>query len=276
MDKSKQLGKLYSEVYLERGKPVGDSRRARNRIGLIFARTFYKVWYEAATALETRLGTELRSAHQGITVAQIQRFIESCSLRDFLDSITIIYSVLMKASLVGEFSDSWRDECKEVFIQENLHYEIDKNCGVHNLFDSEFQHQAAAAIAALEEAKYARAREHFEHGLAELRKPGGARRTALRSVFDAAETIVKDKYGVARLDKSVAIDRIANEASSKATNNVEREVVKKYAKSFGEWIEALHFYRHSQDEGVPIEPDLDWAIDLFSTGASYVRWLARL
>jgi hypothetical protein len=226
-------------------------------------------------ALEMRLGADVGNHSRGATIAYIQRFIESCSLRDFLDSLTVIYGAL--AEPYGrEMANEWRKYCSEVFEQENLQYQIDSGCGVHNAVDTEFQYQSAAAIENLGKSGYAKAREQFEHGFSELRKPSGSKYVALRSLFDACETVTKDKYEVPRLTRSVVLDKVMKAAVVKAQNDAEKKAIEQYVKSFGEWIDALHVYRHSHEENVPLEPSLEWAIDLFSTGSSFLRWLTRL
>ena len=45
-------------------------------------------------------------------------------------------------------------------------------------------------------------------------------------------------------------------------------------KSFGEWVEGCHSYRHGQDKPEPNQPPVDYAVLLVSQGLSFMRWLA--
>jgi hypothetical protein len=50
----------------------------------------------------------------------------------------------------------------------------------------------------------------------------------------------------------------------------------KLVQSLKEWIEACHMYRHAQRDEEPVQPSLDFAIALISSGASYLRWLGTI
>ena len=44
----------------------------------------------------------------------------------------------------------------------------------------------------------------------------------------------------------------------------------------GEWVDALHNYRHGQGKEEPVTPPLEFAVYVLSSGASLLRWLIEL
>jgi hypothetical protein len=50
----------------------------------------------------------------------------------------------------------------------------------------------------------------------------------------------------------------------------------KLLRSFREWVDAAHFYRHEEGVAEPTEPTLELTVLLVSAGASWLRWLAEI
>ena len=46
--------------------------------------------------------------------------------------------------------------------------------------------------------------------------------------------------------------------------------------ALADWINAAHFYRHGQGSEEPVQPPLELAIAMVSSGGSFLRWIADL
>ena len=46
--------------------------------------------------------------------------------------------------------------------------------------------------------------------------------------------------------------------------------------SFKDWVDGAHFYRHEPSTDDAAQPPLDFAVLMFSNGASFLRWLAQI
>jgi hypothetical protein len=80
-------GQRFSQVYIERGEPTGDSARMRHRIGS--AISHYR-------PLEDGLGDAVQR-RVGIPVpypTNWQKFLKESDLRDVLDLVTVAYNLL--------------------------------------------------------------------------------------------------------------------------------------------------------------------------------------
>src|SRR5262249_55456044 len=139
----------------------------------------------------------------------------------------------------------WVEETARIFLEENVHYRVDRQGGVHFYFDEEFAHNHAATIAVLKGSRYANTLHSFEGTLAALSKAPPDGKAAIRSTFAALEGLFKlMSPGSPRLtrketeklqsliQKLYTPDATALGASNKMLN------------AFKEWIDAAHFYRH--------------------------------
>ena len=55
-----------------------------------------------------------------------------------------------------------------------------------------------------------------------------------------------------------------------------RNAANSLAASLGDWVDAMHWYRHGQNTEMPAHPPFDLAMTLLSQGAAYLRWLITL
>lgn len=269
-------GELFSRQYLDSGKPSPDSKRARFRLSAFFEEFLdRKVATAVGRKIELQLGVEVQRGYEARYM--LEKFLKDAAIGDVLSTITII------ACELHGFGDTktatvWKNFVQQVFQEENLAYTVDEQGGVHPLVDMEYERNIAATIAGLGIPRYAAARSAFQAAQAKLERTSPDTKGALRDIFESAETLTKLITGSGkaldagfvrselepRIQKHYADDAVAMRSSLKA------------AHSFGDWIDAVHPYRHGQKAEEPVAPPLELAVLLASQGASFIRWLVDL
>jgi len=85
-------GQRFSLLYLDRSKIFKDSQRFRNRLAAFYWKSLFKNNDKIVTAIQSEIGAEVPSALYGYSITD---FIKETELRDLLDSITVIYKVMI-------------------------------------------------------------------------------------------------------------------------------------------------------------------------------------
>jgi hypothetical protein len=114
-----QTGRRFSHVYLSGGEALPDSARARTRIGHLL-QGIGPLPFELHDAFQRELGADMPWGAGGPLV---QKFVQQCELRDFLDAITVVWSTFAQRD-VGVRAN-WLRECRRIFSEERLRYIID-------------------------------------------------------------------------------------------------------------------------------------------------------
>ena len=266
-------GKRFSHVYIKRGEPVQDSFRMRRRLASLLQQEYRS----NAARVERELGIS-----GPFTSGQTwYEHLEKWALKDVLDLVTIVYRELVtqanERGYAHHMARDWLQEVQRIFSEENVHYRVDTQGGVHFHFDEEFAHNQAATIAALNGSRYANALHSFEGALAALSQAPPDGKAAIRSTFAALEGLFRLMFpGSPRLTAKEAeklqplIQRLhpADATALRASD--------KMLDAFKEWIEAAHFYRHDPGKEEVAQPPLTLAVYVCSVGASHLRWLAEL
>lgn len=272
----KPLGKRFTHVYADRGKPTSDSPRMRARLGSLLDQSSE---YEISKIAERKLGIQTPWS----LGTNWRKLLATWEIKDVLDLITVAHNSIYETfDYRGERqtreAESFRKEVDQIFDEENVQYVTDKLGGVHYRHDEEFARSRIATIAALEDARYANVLDAFNRGMQELGQPTPDGKHAIRSVFAALEGLFRmmvpdaprltskeaEKLGPF-IQKITADDPTATGASAKSLASLK------------DWIDAAHFYRH--EPGTPDEiaqPPLSLALHLVSVGAAHIRWLAQL
>jgi hypothetical protein len=155
----------FSLLYLKPGAPAADSARARRRIYAQFARLQQTL--PNGSELAAKFVTEV-NAELGVTVPygsmsfHFDDFFQKCELRDFLDSITLVFNLLNNEPRY------WRNAAKpflefvaRVLGEENMSYRVDSAGVVHYRVDEEFERNLSSAIESLSAEKFAQVRNSF-------------------------------------------------------------------------------------------------------------------
>lgn len=225
----------------------------------------------SAGDLEFELGVEVPRG--GISHLW-DRFFESCSLHDLLDTITIIASHkdVAQSSRQGQ----WVRGVSKIFEEEHVHYRLDTRGGVHFAIDGEFAFNQACALKALESPRYRAARSHFEAGQQALDASPPRTRDAIRQTFECVETIFKLMFSdVSQLGASEVMKKL-RPIIDRNFKGSEKDTASQLLEGFKSWINSAHPYRHGQGVEVPDNASLDTAVLSVSLGATYARWLLSL
>jgi hypothetical protein len=267
----------YSQLYIERGRPSADSKRARIRLHALFS-SLLPPDHRGQVA-------EVLAMELGIEPIGIETFLKECGVRDLLDAITVIFRYMKKYNddLLYNGPDdydpyeAWHIAASRIFREENLAYRLDKDGIVHPYIDPEFEANRTSALDALSAPMFGEARTDFDHAFRHLR--GREYKQAMRMMFPAVEVAAKvlfpgafsrlmpnevDKYLRPKVELRYSGNKPAITAGCQLLDGMKT------------WIVAAQPYRHGQEQQEPAEPPEDFVIAHLSTGASYLRWMIEL
>ena len=261
-------GKKFSQVYLQRGTPVADSKRMRARIATLFYVLKLDEKCELPDLIQLRQGIKVPS---GFDVRLWGKFFDQCELQDIMDCITLIYR-----NLDGQKAEIWLREIRLILQEENVHYSVDEQGGIHLTIDAEFAGTQAATIGALREPRHAAALMAYNNALKSLDEAPPDSEGAIRHVFEALENVFMLMFpSAARLGQQEIrryLVPFINECD--LADGVAVRIAQKMASSLGEWAEGAQQYRHgSRMEDSPSVP-LELAVLIVSSGSSFLRWIA--
>lgn len=272
-NKETPIGKRFSHVYIDRGEPQKDSERFRKRLGGYIDQHFHDYRKEISRTIKRELGVDVPTPFTGYY--DVANFMIKSALRDVLDSITVIWNILDE----GDASE-WLVFVQRVFEEENLGYRVDEQGGVHYFIDEEFERNRVSALSCLTKPRYAAVEASFEDSHSKLDSKPSDTKGSVRSIFEAVEILYK------LLIDSKEKDRLN---SSGVRSNLKPIVGKLYGNDktaltaaehlldgLCDWIDALHMYRHGQKVEEPSNPPMGLAIQMLSSGATYLRWLAEI
>ena len=267
----------FSQVYLEKGDTKNDSERLRVRIQRHFdERRFRSRGLDDDFIRKVTLTCGIRvSKSAGLQGIKIWEFFEQAELRDFLDGITIVHKLLVDARRHVEAS-GWRKDIETVLREENTAYTIDQSGMIHFYVDEEFEAVRISSIELLNQTGLTGAIRHFDEGLRYLDGANPSTRKAIVGVFEAVEAVAKELTGQARLDKKVVSNHLGPLLKGATECVNEHRSLQKLLTSFGEWVDACHFYRHTQKEDQAAPPSIDTAVMYMQAGSAYLRRLCKL
>jgi hypothetical protein len=110
----------FTHVYTDRGEPVGDSRRMRVRMeALLFS-------------IDRLFQSGVMARELGVEFGTWWDFFREAPMQDILDLVTVGYDYLLDGSYHSSYhADRWRDGVQRIFSEENIHYRVDGQGGVH-------------------------------------------------------------------------------------------------------------------------------------------------
>lgn len=274
-DGQKPIGQRFSQIYLRPPELLPDSERARRRIGHLIAEYMDKDSF--GVVLARKLGIPV--PHNYSYSSSWPGIIAKMELRDFLDSITVLYGSLQnkfQAEKSRILRGRFLQGAREIFREENVGYWIDDECGVHLKVDAAFEGERASLILGLESARYNNVRSNVDATFQALDETPADYKRAVRSIFSAAEGLFKLTFkkpqqmnsGEIQTHLKPAIDRIY------ASDVYALRCSQKQCESLRDWVDGAHFYRHEAGSAEPSPPPPETAILMVSQGMAYIRWLA--
>ncbi|ESS70441.1 hypothetical protein MGMO_122c00010 [Methyloglobulus morosus KoM1] len=276
---TEEKGKRFSLVYLERGVPARDRQRFRNRLAAYYWEYLHKGFKdEIVKAMKREAGIEV--PYYGNSGYSPSEVFKNGELRDVLDSITLVYQVLLPDP---RFPDSykspaqnWHSFVSRVLHEENVGYVLDESCGVHYLVDQEFERNRASTLATLDNPRYGGVRAAFEDAFRHLDSDPKDTKAAVRSIFESLEILTKIMVKSQNLSRKVVESTLKVKCLSTINgDSVMKTVIEGLINSLANWVDALQYYRHGQESDEPIGPSEELTIHIISTGSSYIRWLSQ-
>ena len=279
----------FSTLYLQQGKPVQDSGRARKRLQKYYLDiidqaseyTFEEYISYIGKRIELECGIDLPRRQEGYFDVDHNKLFCQCSLIVLLDIVTVIYTEMPDDHLYDKerqisCKEAWLQICRIIFTEENLGYTIDDQGVVHYAVDEEFARNRDSALASLSMKEFAAVRSEADQAFAAIHRVPPDPKTACRHMFEAVEILFRKILpGVSRLGDKPAREQLLpllrrmyadNQPAINSMNNLTKEI--------GDWANWLHIYRHGQRVEEPSPPPLEVAVLGVSTGASYLRFLA--
>ncbi|WP_421134127.1 hypothetical protein [Alteromonas sp. A079] len=260
----------FSQLYCEKGDVRSDSERMRVRLLSKFEALPIEQ-YQLVKIIELECGIEIENDYNGYYY--LPDFFSECELRDFLDTLTFIFSLLHNRP---RYEESWVDFTNKVFREEHVKYQMDSKGVVHLFIDEAFEATRAGAIEHLDKVQLRVAKEHYERTFLYLDEEPINTRGSVRSVFDAVESAAKEITNGSQLNKNLITDRLSPLILAPIQCSNEKLVTEKLIKSFIEWVNACHFYRHAQAEPKAAPPSLETTILIITQGSGFLRLLCTL
>ncbi len=265
-------GELFTHVYLERENPVPDSPKFRKRIGSFCDSEFDDFNYKLGRFLEQELGLDIPSSG----VWEFEEFFKEIKTKYLLNAITLVWR-FAKNIHSRKLQSNWHEFVQRAIKEENLGYYLDEKCGVHYLVDKEFEVNRISTLQSLDDQKYSGVRKEFEHAFEELDSATPQTADAIWAMFKSLEILVKQMTKADRLNKMVIQNQLKQIALKIYKDDPTAEkTVENIFQGMGDWVNAIHMYRHGQNVPKPVDPPIELAIYILSSGASFLRFLISI
>jgi hypothetical protein len=263
-------GKRFSLLYLERGAPLRDSQRFRNRLSAYFVEQLNDHRWDIENLIKQETGAKV-SWRDG---PDIGSFFEKAEVRDVLDTITVVYQFLAKDTFSTK-ALYWKAFVARVLNEESLGYQLDSKCGVHYFIDQEFERNRFSTLQALDDPKYSGVRDAYEAAYRHMDSNPADTKAAVRSMFESLEILVRLMVPTARnLNKRLVENTLKQECLKQySTEPTALNVVSELFDGFADWVNGLHNYRHGQPSEQPVAPSEEVAVYVLSSGTAFLRWL---
>ena len=150
------LGDRFSQLYVDRGDPTQDSKRLRNRLAAYMDNNLSTYTSNIAQEFSERMGMDIFVQ----SIYSLSKFVKEASLNDFLDSVKLVNTAILKRRSSGviysgdqDASKKWLSFCAAAFIEENSFYVVDSKGVCRPFVDDEFRRNVQATIAGLSHPK---------------------------------------------------------------------------------------------------------------------------
>jgi hypothetical protein len=263
------VGQRFSHVYIERGSPLRDSVRFRNRLAE-HLRAFASL---SSTVRDDLVGLFRRELGVEVNYLRPEDVLRNGELRDALDAITVAYKYFLGTPRAAQ----WQARVAQVLAEENVGYRVDQRCGLHFSVDEAFEQTRASAIAALQTAALTAARTAVDDAYRHLDGSPIDTKAAVRSIFEAAETIARLICpGQRNLNRWLAENTLKDRCLGVLGQDpTEQTVAAGMFAGLADWVDALHNYRHGQAVAEPAAPSESLTVHALSAGSAFIRLLGE-
>ncbi|WP_448173307.1 hypothetical protein [Rhizobacter fulvus] len=266
---------LFIHRYLDRSVVGRDSPRFRVRVKTLFEHAVINLGFSDRidSMLRMHAGIEVDRNHNDGT-PMWDWFFDRTPIANVLTALTLTHRYI--ARVRADEVQSFVAFVRKVLSDENLGYRMDDDGSFRFSVDEDFAAQRTATLKGLGHEELASAREHYEAAFAAMNEPMDPR-AAIREVFEAVEVVArviapnyKNLNGA-----MIRSDLLAAAQATMPGDATQRdEAWPRVFRSFAEWVDAIHFYRHGQPAGR--NPTEDFAVFILSTGGGYLRLLCQI
>ena len=268
-------GKRFSLLYLDRSAPIRDSARFRNRLAAYYWEHLNE-YHKGPIINIIQKETGAKIPFNVVSGYSISDFFKRNELRDVLDSITLIYHVLLTGGLRST-AEKWHTFASRVLKEENMGYQLDSSCGVHYLVDEEFERNRFSILTVLDDPKYSNVRAAFEDAYRYMDGNPIDTKAAVRSMFESIEILVKQMVSTKNLNKWIVENTLKKKCLTPYKSDmIALKVVTEFFDGFAQWVDGLHNYRHGQTSPDPVAPTEEIAIYVLSSGSAFLRLLVGI
>ena len=262
-------GELFRRNYMRSPVKLSDSPRARRRIRKLFDASGAEE-HTFVAMVESQLGLDF--PFDGYEHHH-DDFWNDAEVGDFLSAVTL-WSRLIRHHAAA------LKAARQIFQEEDLHYRIDDQGGVHYLVDEPFAYAVESTLIGLGDSRFTAARLALEVGLKSLSPTKQSGKGLIRGVFEAAEStflVVCGPEAGNRLNKQ-AMDKYLKPillARFAGVHEADDKVARMLA-VFEAWMKDAHPYRHGTAADQEHEAPLDLAILSATSGTGFIRFMAGL
>lgn len=260
----------FSQLYCDIGDVRSDSDRMRVRLLSKFELLPIEQ-YDVAKIIKLECGKEVECDWNGYY--DFPEFFKEGEIRDVLDTLTFIFAIL-KSKGRSQLAEEWVGFANKVFREENVKYQMDSEGVVHLFIDESFEIMRKVALSQLDQPNLTASRQHYEMTFQYLDQLPMNTRGAVRSIFDAVESVAKEISGGAQLNQSLIMDKLKPLILGDCGN--ENLALQKLLRSFVEWVNACHFYRHAQEQNKATPPSINTTILIITQGSGFLRLLCSI
>lgn len=271
----------FSEFYLPPKNLLKDSERARKRIGTHLHSISFKLNnYFLGRKIKSHIGVDIPmyQSLSGDYQFDFETFINTVSIIDFLDLMTIVYLTIEET----QQKKDWKLFVKNCFQEEGMAYSVDDECCMRYTPDLEFEMSRDHTLAGLQDEEFRTVRKAFNLAFDDFQKNPKKNKSAIRHIFEAIEILFKkitrpkynfDQPNETNIEKSkqYILDKIAYQI-----DDTEKKSLPKVFESFKNWTNSMHPYRHGQNTDDYDNPSDNLTILALSQGAAYLRFLISI
>lgn len=273
----------FSRVYCIPDEKQHDSERLRRRLGR-YASDMDRHAHLIADRIEKETGARVPRPGGYL---DIDSFFQGAELRDVLDSITHIHNALIdrarvqsrnwtESETLRRAASEWRAFAGRVLKEEHSPYEIGEDCNVQYAVDEAYSMNRRATLNGLQAPRWDAVRAEFERAFRSLDGVTQDTNAAIRAMSAAVEACVKvllangvSRVGLPEIEKNLWPAVQAIYADDKIAADASHQILK----SLGDWVNAAHQYRHGQGVDNEVAGPLELAVQMLTSGASFIRWL---
>lgn len=265
-------GQLFRLNYQQSATRHADSMRARRRFATLVARRLAHEDQsrQFAKLVEGEIGIPYP---YGLMDYDHQAFAVGSELGDFLSVITLFHRFL------GHSSKDLTN-LRRIIEEEQLHYKIDDQGGVHFLVDQQFSVLVETTLAGLGAQRFSASKDALEDALSALGPASQSGKALIRNVFEAVESaflVIISQANVNRINKQSIDAHLKPNLLNHYDGVPEREdKVDRMLAILKAWVNSAHPYRHGVNFEDIHEAPLDEAILSATVGMGFLRFLVQM